>query len=107
MAQVEQAMGSYIEKHFRNYALEQFGTSILDTNDSAGLKQIFARIFEHEMQRHKLDSKFNKNVMLSEIKTEINEEMNQEIEDLQIQVNNLRKDLTALKKRKNQAHAAA
>lgn len=45
--------------------------------------------------------------MLSEIKTEINEEMNQEIEDLQIQVNNLRKDLTALKKRKNQAHAAA
>ncbi len=55
------------------------------------------------MQRHKLDSKFNKNVILSEIKTEINDEINQEIEDLQIQVNTLRKDLTNMKKRKTQS----
>ena len=58
------------------------------------------------MQRHKLDSKFNKNVILSEIKTEINDEINQEIEDLQIQVNTLRKDMTNMKKRKTQSQLA-
>lgn len=101
-SQVLQSLGTHIEKYFRNYALEQFGTSVLDSDGSAGLKDIFARIFEHEMLRHKLDSKFNKNVLLSEVKAEVTDEVNQEIEDLQIQLNTLRKDLTALKKKKAQ-----
>jgi len=95
-------MGTHIEKFFRNYALQQFGTSVLDKDGKAGLKDIFARIFEHEMQRHKLDSKFNKNVILSEVQAQVTEEVNQEIEDLQVQLNTLRKDFSTFKKKKNQ-----
>lgn len=49
-----------IKKFFRNYALELYGSSILEQVDenSLGLKVIFDRIFENHFQKYNVDNQF-------------------------------------------------
>ena len=47
-----------IKKFFRNYALELYGSSILEQVDenSLGLKVIFDRIFENHFNKYNVDN---------------------------------------------------
>jgi hypothetical protein len=49
-----------IDKFFKNYALEQFGTSILQekSREEVGLKLLFEHIIENQLKKHKMDPKF-------------------------------------------------
>ena len=56
-----------INKFFKNYALEQFGTSILEYDESGGLKSIFEKTVDNQLKKNKLEPKNLKNSMLIEL----------------------------------------
>ena len=83
-----------LKKFFSNYALELYGSSILEKveENSLGLKTIFDKIFENQFLKYDIDLKFEE--MLSKnnkkMSSELNESLTDEIEQLQLQLNSLR-----------------
>ena len=79
---VFQSLQTQIHKFFKNYALEQFGASILEVDKEASLYCIFEKILESQLKKHKLDPKYQHNHIMSEIETQIMEQVNNETEEL-------------------------
>ena len=53
------------------------------------------------MKKHKLDPKYTHKHIIAEVEAQILEQVNQDTEELQFQLNNMRKDISTIKKKKD------
>ena len=84
-----------IAKYFKNYALELYGASVLESekHEKLGLKTIFDKIFEHQFLKYDIDSRFETVLSKSakNLQAQFTEQLTEEIEEMQLQINNLGK----------------
>lgn len=94
-----------LTQFFRNYALELYGTSVLEIEQNdLTLKTIFDRIFENQISQLDLDMRFKSafDQFSKKVEKSINEQLSEEVEEIQLQVNSLRVQLKQKDKKRHE-----
>lgn len=100
-ASIFDKMQAQINKFFKNYALEQFGTSVLQLEENVELKVILEQVVDYQLKKHKMESNVHKNSVMMDVQNEIMDQVNSEVEELQLQINALRSTLKSVQKKKS------